>query len=236
MTRRIMPCLLMLLLFRPPFANADDPFVLKKKREAALIGGGAATCLFGALISLRPAPSGIQNLDQERIFKPDRFAVRLSYETAAHASDVLQVACMGLPLTFVSREHLATDGLMIVESNLLCIGITQACKGIFRRPRPYAYRQEYRGKPLSRYALQSFFSAHTSVAFNGAFLAGCVYQKRHPQSKSARAVWISGLTMAAATGACRVLSGNHFPTDVAAAALVGAFTGWLIPRLHLGGG
>lgn len=143
---------------------------------------------------------------------------------------------IGFPLLVSSKKTILADGLMTIESNLLSAGITQLTKGIFQRPRPYAYRGEYQGKPLNKNAFRSFVSGHTSAAFNGAVLAGFLYQKRHPNSKLVRAVWISGLTLATATGVCRVASGSHFPTDVAAGALVGAFTGWLIPRLHLGGG
>ena len=40
------------------------------------------------------------------------------------------------------------------------------------------------------------------------------------------------LTMALATGVQRILSGNHFITDVLAGAAIGSFTGFLVPFLH----
>ena len=45
-------------------------------------------------------------------------------------------------------------------------------------------------------------------------------------------IWVGGISLAAATGALRVRSGNHFPTDVIASAAVGSFIGWLVPSLH----
>jgi hypothetical protein len=233
MKRLMIPLLLIVLTFHSQSACADDPFVLRKKQELALIGGSAAILLLGAAVYERSIPSGVQTLNSGRIFPPDRFAVRCSCRGAAEASDALMAISIGFPLLFSSKRTILPDGLMMIESNLLSEGITQLCKGIFQRPRPYAYRQEYRGKPLKKDAFRSFISGHTSAAFNGAVLAGFVYQKRHPKSKFVRVVWLSGLTLATATGVCRVLSGNHFPTDVAAGALVGAFTGWLIPQLHL---
>ncbi len=215
---------------------AQDPFSVRKPRETALIAGGAAVLALGTLVYIRPSPSILENPDRNRIFAPDRFAVDLSSKSAATASDVLMYASVGFPLLFFSRKTIGTDVLMFAESNLLCEGITQLCKGVFQRPRPYAYRPEYAGKPLGRDAFRSFISGHTSAAFNGAVLAAVVYGKRHPGSKSSRTVWVTGLTLAAATGTCRVLAGRHFPTDVLAGAAVGAFTGWLIPQLHLGGG
>jgi membrane-associated phospholipid phosphatase len=37
---------------------------------------------------------------------------------------------------------------------------------------------------------------------------------------------------AAVTGALRVVAHKHFPTDAAAAALVGLAVGWAVPALH----
>jgi membrane-associated phospholipid phosphatase len=220
-----------------PFDSfAQDPFVARKPRETAIIAGGAAVLVLGTLAYVRPSPAFLANPDRNRIFAPDRFAVDLSSKSAAAASDLLMDAGIGFPLLFFSRKTIATDVLMFAESNLLCQGITQLCKGVFQRPRPYAYRPEYAGKPLGRDAFRSFISGHTSAAFNGAVLAAVVYGKRHPGSKGSRTVWVTGLTLAAATGTCRVLAGRHFPTDVLAGAAVGALTGWLIPQLHLGGG
>lgn len=215
---------------------AQDPFSVQKPRETALIAGGAAVLVLGTLAYVRPAPSMLVDPDRNRIFAPDRFAVDHSSKSAATASNVLMTTSVGFPLLFFSRKNIGTDVLMFVESNLLCQGITQLCKGAFQRPRPYAYRPEYAGRPLGRDAFRSFISGHTSAAFNGAVLAAVVYGKRHPGSKSSRTVWVTGLTLAAATGTCRVLAGRHFPTDVLAGAAAGALTGWLIPQLHLGGG
>jgi membrane-associated phospholipid phosphatase len=216
----------------PRVSSAEDPFALNGKRDPVLAGGCAAVCLIGWAVVSSPAPVYTGSLDRNRIFAPDRFAVDLRSRGFASASDAFMVAGAGMPLALTSRKHFTADLVMTLESTLLCEGITNLCKGIVARPRPYAYRPEYQGRPLEKDAFRSFFSGHTSAAFNGAVMAAVLYQKRHPHSKSATAVWVTGLSLASATGACRVLSGNHFPTDVAVGALAGAFTGWLIPQLH----
>ena len=228
--------LLAALALRPCGAETKDPFGIRRSRDAAIVGGGAALLILGTWAYLRPAPSALQDPDPRRIFRPDRFAVDLSSASAATASDLFMDAGVGMPLVFFTKKTFKTDLLMLAESNLLCEGITQLSKGLFQRPRPFAYRSDHAGKPLGRDAFRSFISGHTSAAFNGAVLAGVVYAKRHPGSKGSRAVWTAGLAAAAAAGTCRVLAGRHFPTDVLAGAAVGAFTGWLIPQLHLGGG
>ena len=236
MRRIAVRILLAALALRALAAGAQDPFAVRPRRDAAIIGGGAGLLILGTMAYLQPAPSAPQNLDPRRIFSPDRFAVHLSSRPASTASDIFMDASVGLPVVFFTRKTLKTDLLMLAESNLLCEGITQLSKGLVQRPRPFAYRSDRAGKRLGRDAFRSFISGHTSAAFNGAVLAGVVYSKRHPGSKGSRAVWVTGLTLAAATGACRVLAGKHFPTDVMAGAAAGVFTGWLIPQLHLGGG
>lgn len=216
--------------------QTKDPFGVRTSRDAVIVGGSAALLMLGTWAYLCPAPSALRNPDPRRIFGPDRFAIDLSSVSAATASHVFMDASVGLPLVFFTKKTIKTDLLMLAESNLLCEGITQLSKGLFQRPRPFAYRSDPAAKPLGRDAFRSFISGHSSAAFNGAVLAGVVYAKRHPGSKGSRAVWVTGLTLAAAAGTCRVLAGKHFPTDVLAGAATGAFTGWLIPQLHLGGG
>jgi len=236
MKRYTVQALLVALMLHPCLASADDPFRLAPSRDAAILGGSAAFLILGTLAYHRPAPLGPAEPDRSQIFKPDRFAVNLSSRSAASASDLFMDASVGMPLVFFTRKTIKTDLLMLAESNLLCGGITQLSKGLFQRPRPFVYRSDPAGKPLGRDAFRSFISGHTSAAFNGAVLAGVVYSKRHPGSASRKTVWAAGLTLAAATGTCRVLAGRHFPTDVLAGAAAGALTGWLIPKLHLGGG
>jgi membrane-associated phospholipid phosphatase len=81
----------------------------------------------------------------------------------------------------------------------------------------------------------SFFSGHTTTAFAAAVVLNRTLARRHPQSS---AQWIAlGTTLGAASlvGVSRIVSGNHFPTDVMAGALVGSSVGVLVPALHRSG-
>jgi membrane-associated phospholipid phosphatase len=45
-------------------------------------------------------------------------------------------------------------------------------------------------------------------------------------------IWASGLTFATATGVLRVMSDQHYASDVLTGMAAGGLAGWLIPKLH----
>jgi membrane-associated phospholipid phosphatase len=57
-------------------------------------------------------------------------------------------------------------------------------------------------------------------------------QRRHPNRPVNHIVLAVGLVCASFVGVSRVMSGQHFLTDVTAGALVGSGMGILIPALH----
>ena len=217
--------------------HGDGGFDTTPKREALLLGGGICLCALAGYAYTRMCPPSPATLDENRIFFLDRFAVDLSVGGTALVSDLTCALCVGLPLACVAKSGccriVGEDMLMYVESVLFMAGLTGLSKAVFKRPRPYAYRMAASsGGSLSKSAVRSFFSGHTASAFNGAVFAGTVFQRRYPDSPWVKPVWIVGMTAAVATAVFRVTSGNHFPTDVVGGALVGSFTGWLIPRIH----
>ena len=126
-----------------------------------------------------------------------------------------------------------TDAVMFAEAEMLISGLTLFSKGITRRYRPYAYNENLSDrKRSSEHASQSFWSGHTSSAFTMAVFTGYVFQNRNPESRYVKPVWITGISLATATGILRVSSGNHFPSDVIAGAVAGSIVGWIVPRLH----
>ncbi len=85
---------------------------------------------------------------------------------------------------------------------------------------------------------ESFFSGHTSLAFNSAGLICAEHLNMHLYgSKVADAlVCASALATATAVGAMRIMADQHYATDVLAGAALGSLTGFLIPQLHFGFG
>ena len=97
----------------------------------------------------------------------------------------------------------------------------------------FAYNEKLSvGKRQKDNSFQSFWSGHTSHSFMASVFTGYVFLTRYPNSKLVYPVWLCGLSLAAATGTLRVMSGNHFPTDSMVSAAVGSLIGWLIPRIH----
>lgn len=201
------------------------------------MAGGVSVLAIGAYAYFHMNPSISDDLQRKNIFPMDRFAVDLSSEAMAVTSDITALLSIGLPFismaTSRKKEIVCQDMLMYIESICLIEGLTLLSKSVFKRPRPYAYRVvESRNRKLNRSATGSFFSSHTAIAFNGAVFAGTVFQQRYPDSPWVKPIWIGGLILATVTAIFRVTSGNHFPTDVLAGAVLGSFTGWLLPHIH----
>jgi membrane-associated phospholipid phosphatase len=128
------------------------------------------------------------------------------------------------------------DAVVVAETVLVGNALQALSVAAFRRPRPYMYGDEAPiDKRIDGDGALSFFSGHTTVAFASAVSLFSVLHRRHPDSL---APWVAlgvGLAAAAFVVTGRVLAGNHFPTDVAAGAVVGSSLGVLVPALHEAG-
>lgn len=154
-------------------------------------------------------------------------------ERASRASDVTLAASVAYPYGTALGAGGEGDDLLVITGSLLATAaLTDAAKGFFNRPRPYAHFCE----PSSREDLEqpdahrSFFSGHASKAFAGAVAAGTLAHYRGLPNEGW--VWSAGLAMATTTGLLRIVADKHYATDVAAGAVTGALVGWLLPRLH----
>lgn len=199
------------------------------------IAGGLGLYFSGKLEPLSAAE--IAALDRGDIWSLDRYATRTRDRTALIVSDVTGYGATALPLSLLAgervRDNSADAGLLYVQAMLLNGGLTQLFKNTVRRPRPYTYNPEV---PLAQKrvkdARRSFFSGHTSNAAVNTFFTAQLYSDFYPERQERGWVWVSAAVLPAVTGATRVLSGNHYWTDVAVGYLVGAGIGVLVPRLY----
>ena len=102
-----------------------------------------------------------------------------------------------------------------------------------RRPRPYMYgTRASEQQRTTGHASLSFFSGHTANAFATVLATYSTLSRLRVAAPHRFAALGLGLGIASFVGAGRIISGNHFPTDVIAGAIVGSGLGILIPRLH----
>lgn len=150
----------------------------------------------------------------------DRFLVRLSD------------AANGSRLWFVTAGVVAAvggeRGRRAAAQAVLAIGLASATsnlalKSLARRRRPGASAEEQvvASRRVRRPDSPSFPSGHSASAFAFASSMG----------ESVPALWIPLHLTAGLVAYARVHTGVHYPSDVAAGALVGALSGWTVRRL-----
>ena len=233
--KRILYLLILLshpIIYDPVYAV--QPYSLSFGRESLLLGSGSALTLSGSLMMRKLKPPDPDKLNREKVFFMDKIALNRSSKKNALYSDITLSICMTLPpIVSVTNDAWDTSLIMYGESIFLVSGLSLMTKVFVHRARPYAYQAGNSPWDISSpEASASFFSGHTSLAFNCAVFSALLYQKYHPDSPWIKPVWISTLTLATATGVFRITSGKHFPTDVITGAAVGYITGWFILRLH----
>ena len=233
--------LLLLLAGLPPTsAQYASPYDLSLGRGLAVGGAGAIAGGVGTLFSRRMEPlseAEVAALDRGDVWALDRLATRKRSPVALVISDVTGYGATALPLSLLGsdrvRDNAADPGLLYVQAMLLNGGITHLVKNTARRPRPYTRNPLV---PLAQKrvkdARRSFFSGHTSNAAVNAFFTAQVYSDFYPDREQRGWVWVSAALLPAVTGTTRVLSGNHYWTDVLVGYVVGAGIGVLVPRLH----
>jgi membrane-associated phospholipid phosphatase len=213
--------------------------------DAVLVGGAVVGALAvraltgppegltgGRISDCRGAESSLPGIDaclrRHLVAKTARGRAR-----AARLSDATLAASVAHPYGVALGAGGEGSDLLVVTGSLLATAaLTDAAKGFFNRPRPYAHFCEpSRREDLERPdAHRAFFSGHASEAFAGAVAAGSLAHYRGLPNEGW--VWAAGLAMATTTGVLRVAADKHYATDVAAGAATGALMGWLLPRLH----
>lgn len=129
--------------------------------------------------------------------------------------------------------ELVTIGTMYVEAFTLSYGLKNIIKMSVARTRPYMYYDNTNGADVeSNDWHYSFPSGHTTNAFLGAGFTTYVFSKYYPDSVWKIPVIAATYTIATATGVLRIMSGNHFATDVLAGAALGTICGYGVPMLH----
>lgn len=136
-------------------------------------------------------------------------------------------------LMTTNKSEWFTIGAMYAESVIWAYGLKELGKLIVNRARPYMYFENYPEEKINDYDwANSFPSGHTTLSFVGASFTSYVFSKYFPDSKWKWVVTSSSFAIATTTGILRLLSGNHFLTDVISGAVIGTLCGFSIPFFH----
>ena len=237
----------MLLVFAAAFpgpARGESPYRRSWSKDGWLAGGIAVAAAGAIAVNQTPDPLTVREIDRlsrESVNAFDRGATYNYSGDISKASDlvvgVIAAAPLALLLDAGVRDDWRTCALMYAETMALAVVLPAYGKGTVDRIRPFVYnpRAPMDEKTTSD-AKKSFFSRHTSAAFASAVFLSSVYGDYHPGSAARAYVWAGSLIAAAAVGAMRYESGEHFPTDIIAGAVAGSAAGYLIPRIHRSSG
>jgi membrane-associated phospholipid phosphatase len=211
------------------------PYALDPVKDTAWIAGGLG--IFGASLYLDgvKGPANPAVPDKAKIPFFDALYTTSHNAALGTAADVLVIAFAAAPavaLPGLNTEEMLTVGTMYGETLGLAYGLDEAIKSLVFRDRPYAYSSPPPSDLGSLDIGSSFPSRHATLAFASAVFAGSVFDELHPDSPYRAAVWAGVLGVATLIASLRVVSGDHFVSDVAAGAALGALIGFGVPYLH----
>lgn len=219
------------------FSGKAGIFELNPLYDGLIAGGGAAITVgtfVADKLAEKPSYDG-RILDLGCVNPVDKWAAQPYSKTLHITGTVTEVVAMAAPavLMLTDKTEWGVVALMYAESVLWANGFKELVKNLVHRERPYMY---FKNPPQEKIDdgdfVRSFPSGHATMAFNGAVFTSYVFAKYFPDSKLKVPVIAGSLSFAVATAVQRVLSGNHFITDVVAGAVLGSVTGFLVPFLH----
>jgi membrane-associated phospholipid phosphatase len=229
---------LLALLLAPALsaqAGGGFPYALDPVKDSALIAGDLGLIGAGIYLDGVKPSDGAAAPDKSKIPFFDALYTTSHNAGLGTAADVLVIAFAAAPavtLPGLSGREMLTVGTMYGETLGLAYGLDEAIKSLVLRDRPYAYSSPPPSDLGSLDIGSSFPSRHATLAFASAVFAGSVFDELHPDSPYRAAVWAGGLAVATFIASIRVASGDHFVSDVAAGAALGALIGFGVPYLH----
>lgn len=203
------------------------------------LGAGSLALVGGNMIWERSVPvpsySGTPTIALEELNPFDRAAVFPYDAKLDKVGTFAAVGLMAVPGVYAiaKGDGVFGYGLMYLEAMAMTYGVKELLKNLVVRERPYLYNGGY---PVDELAngdyRRSFPSGHTAMAFASAAFLTTVMCLDDADSPWRIPTMVGSLAIATGIAASRVLSGNHYLTDVLAGAFIGASCGVAVPLLH----
>lgn len=180
----------------------------------------------------KPSETELSLLHKNEIPSFDRWAWSPYSSELKDLSDYSAYLTIGVTAYFAYDDVFWFDNLMVFSQIMITqSAVAKWTKTITNRYRPFVYDANVSsGKKQERNSQHSFYSMHSSTVFAASTFAYYYHSSLHGQDLTAATLLY---TPSVATAILRVVSGNHFVSDVVAGALVGSGISYLICQNYL---
>lgn len=217
-------------------AATPAPLVAYPIGDSLVFAGSAGLVLGSHFLEAHKPKPDLSALSTANIPPFDRWYTTHRSEPLSLASDATLIGTVLLPAVLIpslNRNELVASGVVYAEALAVSYGLKSIVKGLVVRYRPYAYAPNPSPAVLKDPELESSFpSGHVTVAFAAAVAGGYIFSLYDARPAARAGMWAGELALASATAVLRVWSGNHFVSDVVAAAGIGSLVGALLPFVH----
>lgn len=218
--------------------GSEDTFRVDPVTDGILLGTGAAlngtALLMDKVFDYNNIPF-ITPPSKDEINGFDRYFMNDYSKPLDITADALQYLAFATPLLFCATnlKEMPTVAIMYIETLMLSKGTVDTLKTLAGRTRPGMYYENYPQQLVEEMDWnKSWPSGHTTYTFATAAFLTYTFAKYNPESPWTYVIAGTSYAIALTTGTLRVLSGNHFVTDVLTGALIGTAYGFLVPWLH----
>lgn len=232
-TRIFLPLAFALILLHPA-ASQEWSLSFSLATDGALAGAGLAASL-ASNYALVVDEKSFERQDLSSLPAFDSFAVFPFNSVLDKASTIgvgLTAAWPGLFALSADKDEILPATAIYLEALSFTFAAKNALKYCFPRARPYAYLSDSLDAELLKEWNESLPSGHAALAFCSATCFALLQSRLHPESPATPWLIAGGYGLALGTSVLRVVSGNHFASDVVAGAALGSGIAYLVTALH----
>ncbi|PYO26770.1 MAG: hypothetical protein DMD73_11560 [Gemmatimonadetes bacterium] len=214
-------------------AATQDPYRVAWWDAASVLAAGGLS-LIPEVAGLPPGAPPCAPCDPASLSGIDHAALHTFSGPAGTASTLLLAGVIGFSglASLEGASPAQVRGHAAVYANGLAwtLAASQWLKVLAHRSRPVLYTADAPGAASDPDSRRSFPSTHAALAFAASTAYVVMARRERLPHRTRNAVLLYAASLGVAT--LRVSAGQHFPTDVAGGAALGATLGWLAARVH----